>query len=90
MDIRFPHADSMRIGLSDSAIRYKTEVKEMKGLAAAIAKENRAEGFSEKGILVYKNMVRRGFSREEARIIADLSDEEVAIAESQMRTGKTD
>ena len=57
--------------------------------AKTILNQGLKQGFAEKGILVYKNMVRRGFSREEARIIADLSDEEVAIAESQMRTGKT-
>lgn len=41
------------------------------------------EGRLEKGILVYKNMLRRGFSAADAQSIAELTDEEAAIAEAE-------
>ena len=36
-----------------------------------------------KGIRVYQNMIKRGFSSADAQALAELSDEEVALAESQ-------
>lgn len=41
------------------------------------------DGVDNKGIQVFKNMIQRGFSREEAQQLADISDElvERALAE---------
>ena len=47
-------------------------------------KEGREEGRTEKGIVVFCNMIARGFSPKEAQAIAELTDEEVAIAEAQI------
>ena len=36
-------------------------------------KEGRAEGQNEKGLAVYRNLRKRGFSKEDALVIADIS-----------------
>lgn len=51
--------------------------------AKTILNEGRSEGRSEKGIQVYLNMIKRGFSPDEAQALAQITDEEVALAESR-------
>ena len=61
---------------------------ENKGLEKGLQKgreEGILKGRVEKGIQVYLNMIRRGFSSAEAQAIAELTDDEVALAESQNR-----
>ena len=53
-----------------------------KGLEEGLEK-GRAEGELNKGIIVFRNMLKRGFSIAEAQAIAELTDDEVALAESQ-------
>mgnify|MGYP005762422121 CR=1 FL=1 len=45
--------------------------------------KGRAEGELNKGIIVFRNMLKRGFSVAEAQAMTELTDEEVAIAEAK-------
>lgn len=61
-----------------------TEVNEMSGLGAAIAEKNlekgrtegRQEGRQEGQVIVFKNMIRRGFSVKDAMSIAEITEEQ--------------
>lgn len=55
---------------------------ENRGLEKGLEK-GRAEGELNKGIIIFRNMLKHGFSVAEAQAMTELTDEEVAIAESK-------
>lgn len=48
-------------------------------------KEGRLEGIEEAKITIFKNMIRRGFQMEEARTLAELSEEQAKKILSEMK-----
>lgn len=61
-------------------LKHRAEVKDVciteyneKSFVDGIRAEGRAEGQNEKGLAVYRNLRKRGFSKEDALVIADIS-----------------
>lgn len=61
-------------------LRHRAEVKDVciteyneKSFVEGIRAEGRAEGQNEKGLAVYRNLRKRGFSKEDALVIVDIS-----------------
>ena len=48
-------------------------------------KEGRLEGIEEAKITIFQNMIRRGFQMEEARTLAELSEEQAKKILSEMK-----
>ena len=75
-----------------SSEKIVAEVKEMNGLGATIAKEvakeklqeGRVEGRVEGRIMVFKNMIRRGFDVKDAMSLAEITEEQAREALVQM------
>ena len=78
---------SSLLGIDKSARKDGMEVKTMCDVLDRVEnrglEKGRAEGELNKGIIVFRNMLKRGFSITEAQAIAELTDEEVALVESQ-------
>lgn len=63
-------------------LKHRAEVKDVciteyneKSFVEGIRAEGRAEGQNEKGLAVYRNLRKRGFSKEDALVIADISSD---------------
>lgn len=61
-------------------LKHRAEVKDVciteyneKSFVEGIRAEGRAEGQNEKGLAVYRNLRKRGFSKEDALVIVDIS-----------------
>lgn len=61
-------------------LKHRAEVKDVciteyneKSFVDGIRAEGRAEGQNEKGLAVYRNLRKRGFSKEDALVIADIT-----------------
>lgn len=81
--------DNRFLAAAVSAREDGKEVKNMCDVLDRVENKGRAagelKGRLEKGIQVYLNMISRGFSPSDAQSIADLTDEEVAQAKSQVK-----
>lgn len=62
-----------RAEVKDVCITEYNEKSFVDGIRAEGHAEGRAEGQNEKGLAVYRNLRKRGFSKEDALVIADIS-----------------
>lgn len=62
-----------RAEVKDVCITEYNEKSFVDGIRADGRAEGRAEGQNEKGLAVYRNLRKRGFSKEDALVIADIS-----------------
>lgn len=62
-----------RAEVKDVCITEYNEKSFVDGIRAEGRSEGRAEGQNEKGLAVYRNLRKRGFSKEDALVIADIS-----------------
>lgn len=70
-------------------LKHRAEVKDVciteyneKSFVEGIRAEGRAEGQNEKGLAVYRNLRKRGFSKEDALVIVDISPDLVVTKTS--------
>ena len=64
-----------RAEVKDVCITEYNEKSFVDGIRAEGHAEGRAEGQNEKGLAVYRNLRKRGFSKEDALVIADISSD---------------
>lgn len=62
-----------RAEVKDVCITEYNEKSFVEGIRAEDRAEGRAEGQNEKGLAVYRNLRKRGFSKEDALVIVDIS-----------------